>query len=368
MILAARRTPVGRPCGQFAALPVEQLGAGALRAAADPALTARLPIDKVVLGNTVGPGGNVARLSLLEAGLPMDIPGLTIDCQCGSGLEAVHLAARLVAEDAVALAGGAESVSTSPLLRRRPNGSPYVARARMSPAWMGDPDMAEAAEFVAGRYGISRLRQDEWACRSIERALEAAAAGRLTHGIATVAGEGAVRDEWREKRLQVERLAKYPSLTRAGATVTAANTAPPADGAAALLLGTEGAAARAGLRPLARICAYAAVGISPDEPGMGPVPALRAACSLAGLRLSDLDRVEINEAYAAQVLACVQELDLDPERVNPEGGSIALGHPFGATGALLLVRLVHALRPGERGAVTLGVGGGLGVAMIVEGI
>jgi acetyl-CoA C-acetyltransferase len=343
---------------------VEALGAAALRAAAEA--VAGVPIAQVILGNSVGPGGNVARVSLLEAGLPVSVPGLTVDRQCGSGLDAVHLAAALLTDDAVVLAGGVESVSTSPMLRRLPNGVPYVARARMSPERLGDPDMAEAAEIVAGRYGIGREAQDAWAIRSVARTLEAAAAGRLQAGLVSVGG--VTTDEWRDRPLRADRLAKYPALTAVGATVTAANSAPPADGAAAVLLGTEALALRMGIIPLARIVAYGAAGVAPDEPGMGPVPALAAACRQAGLRPGDLDRVEINEAYAAQVLACITELNLDPERVNPDGGAIALGHPFGATGALLLVRLTHGLESGRYGAVALGIGGGIGVAMILQGL
>lgn len=367
-ILAAFRTPVGRPGGQFGATDAGRLGGAALRAAAAPALAAGLPIAEVILGNTVGPGGNVARLAALEARLPDATPALTVDRQCGSGLEAVHLAAAQLEPDSVLLAGGVESVSTSPMLRRQPNGVPYVARARMAPEWRGDPDMAEAAEYVASRYAISRRQQDEWACLSIERTRQAAATGRLALGMVVVQADRPAEDERRDRQYQPERLAKYPPLTAAGETVTAANSAPPADGAAAVLLGSEGVIARLGIRPLARIVAYAAAGVAPDEPGMGPVPALQAACRKAGLRPGDLDRVEINEAYAAQVLACIQALGLDPQRVNPAGGSIALGHPFGATGALLLVRLVHGLGPGRRGAVALGIGGGLGVAMVLEGL
>ena len=333
LILAARRTPVGRPGGRLATFGAEQLGAAAIRAAAAPALAAGLAVSEVVLGNTIGPGGNVARIAALSAGLPVTVPALTVDRQCGSGLEAVWLAAERTGPGSVALGGGVESLSTSHMLRRRPNGAHYVARAPMAPSAMGDPDMAEAAEIVARRYGIGRRAQDEWACRSVARARLAAAAGGLADGIVPLSDELTAQDEWRDRPFDADRLARHPALTGAGGSVTAANSAPSADGAAVLLLGTAAAAARSGTAPLARIVAYAAAGVAPDEPGMGPVPALQAACGQAGLHPRGLDRVEINEAYAAQVLACMQLLDLDPERVNPAGGSIALGHPFGATGA-----------------------------------
>lgn len=369
LILGAWRTPLGRPGGQLAGAAAPQLAAAALRAAAAPVQQqAGLTISEVVLGNTIGPGGNVARFAALAAGLPVTVPALTIDRQCGSGLDAVRLAAERIGPGAVALGGGAESVSTSPMLQRRPNGALHVARAPMAPAEMGDPDMAEAAEMVARRYGISRREQDEWACRSVALARQAAAAGRLMDGLIPIADLGAKEDEWRDRPFAVDRLARHPALTGPGGTVTAANSAPPADGAAVLLIGTAAAADRMALPPLARIVAYAAAGVQPDEPGMGPVPALQAACRQAGVQPGRLDRVEINEAYAAKVLACVRALELDPDLVNPDGGAIALGHPFGATGAFMLVRLVHALRPGQFGAVTLGIGGGLGVAMIVEGL
>jgi acetyl-CoA C-acetyltransferase len=335
-----------------------------------------LPVTEVIIGNTVGPGGNLARLALLQAGLPVSVPGLTVDRQCGSGLDAVWLGALHVMANpqAAVLAGGVESVSTSPLLRRLANGTPYVARAQMAPEWLGDPDMIEAAEFVAARYGISRQAQDQWSCLSMERTLASVESGRLNLGI--VAVDGCKRDEWRAKRLRPERLARYPSLMKsqkhAGGTVTAANSAPPADGAAMLLLGTHATLASCrqshsrSPQALARIVAYAAAGVTPQEPGIGPVPALQQACAQAGISPRDLDRIEINEAFAAQVLACMAQLDLDPSQVNPEGGAIALGHPFGATGALLLVRLIYGLQPGQLGAVSLGIGGGLGVAMIIQ--
>lgn len=389
LILAAHRSPVGRPCGQFGAISAAQLVAPVLKATAAPAAAADVPLAEVILGNTVGPGGNLARLALLEADLPVSVPGLTIDRQCGSGLDAVGWGALQVATTpgVVVLAGGTESVSTSPMLRRLPNGTPYMARACMAPESLGDPDMADAAEYVAARYGISRSAQDAWAYRSIERTHKAADTGQLAQGRVTVAGHP--QDEWRAKRLRPERLARYPSLVQPqeagasmgqeqtlrggrGGTVTAANSAPPADGAAVLLLGTESvmhgqpSTACGGFAPLGTIVAYAAAGVSPHEPGMGPVPALQRACQQAALRPADLDRVEINEAYAAQVLACIEQLDLEPESVNPEGGAIALGHPFGATGALLLVRLLYGLESGRYGAVSLGIGGGLGVAMIVR--
>jgi acetyl-CoA C-acetyltransferase len=243
---------------------------------------------------------------------------------------------------------------------------PYVAKARMAPDWTGDPGMAEAAEHLARLYGIPRRKQDEWACRSVERTLAAASDGGLAWGLTPVLEGASLADQWRDRPLNVERLGRYPTLVAGGDAVTAANSAPPADGAAAILLGSERAAGRVGVAPLARVAAYAAAGVSPSEPGMGAVPALDEACRQAGRRACDLDRVEINDAFAIKVLACIKKLGLDPERVNPEGGSIALGHPFGATGTILLVRLLSGMAPGRYGAVALGIAGGLGAAMVVE--
>lgn len=318
------------------------------------------------MANTIGPGGNVARVSLLEAGLDESVPGLTVDRQCGSGLDAVWLGSRLLSEEGVVLAGGVESVSHSPLLRRPAGGAPYVAQARMAPARAGNPEMAEAAEELARLHGVSRREQDEWACRSVERARAAAVSGALSRGLAPVPQAGEPADQWRGRPLDVERLERYPPLVDGGENVTVANSAPPAEGAAAVLLGSGRAAGTVSGSPLARVVAHAAVGVSPSEPALGAVPALREACQKAGLPPGELSRVEINEAYAVKVLVCIEKLGLDQERVNPEGGAIALGHPYGATGTVLLVRLLHGMSPGQYGAVTIGAAGGLGVALVVE--
>lgn len=382
-VLAAKRTPVGKAGGRLRRVPPEVLAAVAVRAALEQAGVGGDRVDEVILGNAVGPGGNLARLALLEAGLPVHVPGLTVDRQCAAGLEAVRLAAALVRAGAGTcyVAGGVESTSQEPD-RILPDGT-RLRRARFAPDRLGDPDMGEAAEALARRYGISRADQDAWAAESRARARAAVRAGVFEAEIAPVplpAGPDGVQwvaqDELPRRDLPLDRLAALPPAFVDGGTVTAGNACRHNDGAAALVIASEAVCRRAaeagatgdGPRPLGRIVDAVAVGVRPDLPGAGAGAALRALAARTGVDLGHVDLFEISEPFAAVVLACMRELGLPPGKVNVWGGALALGHPYGATGAILLVRLLYGLRRlgGRYGAVAVASAGGLGAAMLVE--
>lgn len=372
VIVAALRTPIGTAGRSLAGLDAAGLAAPVLaalvqRAGLDPAA-----IDDVVLGNCMGPGGDVARVAALTAGLPVAVPALTVDRQCGSGLAAIDVAVALVRGGArVVLAGGVESASTAPW-RCWPPAAPGAepVRYQRAPFAPGgpdaDPEMGLAADLLAEEYGVTRERQDAYAARSHARALATRAAGAYDEVVA-VAGQ--VDDDRPRPGLGAARLARLRPAFRPGGTVTAGNSCGISDGAAAVALVDATTHARLGL-PGLRVLATATCGVDPTRPGIGLVPAVRLALERAGLALADLDAIELNEAFAGQVLACCDALDLDPERVCTEGGALALGHPWGASGAVLVARLFSQLvtrgAPGRTGLAAIAVGGGQGVAMVVE--
>ena len=365
VVVAALRTPIGTAGGTLASLSAADLAAPVLRALAE---AVPLPVQEVVLGNCTGPGGDVARFSALAAGLGTDVPGLTVDRQCGSGLAAVDVGAALVRPGGVVLAGGVESASTAPL--RFWPGDPLVRyeRAPFAPAWLGDPDMGHAADVLAAKAGVARERQDAYAARSHARAVATRDAGGFD--AETVPVGGLSHDE-RPRPITVERLARLRPAFRPeteGGTVTAGTSCGVNDGAAVVAV-VDAATHRSLGGPGLRVLATATAGVDPDLPGLGLVPAVRTALSRAGLALADIDVVELNEAFAGQVLACCDELGLDPDRVCVEGGALALGHPWGASGAVLVVRLFSQLvraQRGRYGLAAIAVGGGQGVAMVVE--
>lgn len=389
VVIDALRTPIGRQGGALRQVTAPLLAAPVLaalieRSARDGPSTASIDVDpatdrvllpdEVILGNCMGPGGDVARVALLAAGLPVTIPGLTVDRQCGSGLAAVVLAADQVrARGGVVIAGGVESASTQPWRSWPPvagRAPVRYTRAPFAPADQPDPEMGAAAGALAAAYGITRTEQDAYAARSHARAVATAATGDFDAEIVGTAG--LTRDERPSPRLTVERLARLaPAFGAGGAagTVTLGNACGINDGAAAVIVVDPDTRARAAL-PGLEIVASATVGVPTDRPGFGIVPAVRRALDLAGLRLDDMAVIEFNEAFAGQVLACCAALDLDPERVCPQGGALALGHPWGASGAVLLVRLFSQLvrtpRPGAYGLAAIAVGGGQGVAMVVR--
>jgi 3-oxoadipyl-CoA thiolase len=392
-LVDALRTPVGRYGGKLSGVRPDDLMAGVLQA-----LLARSPelpleeIDDVIVGaaNQAGEDNrNAARMALLLAGLPDTVPGMTVNRLCASGLSAVITAARNIraGEGDLFLAGGAESMSRAPLVTEKPSAAFARGDRTLYDTTLGwrfsNPrlaqrfpleSMAETAENVAERYEISRAAQDAFALESQRRWARAQAAGRFREEIVPVqAPHGRVMDivdvdEHPRPDTTLEGLEKLRPIVRKDGTVTAGNASGVNDGAAAVLVASEAAVRRFGLRPRARFVAAAEVGIDPRYMGMGPVPALRKAMGRAGLSVSDLGLVELNEAFAAQSVACIRELGLDPGIVNPNGGAIAIGHPLGMTGARLATTIVHELehRDIRYAAATLCVGVGQGVAVIFE--
>ncbi|WP_296942956.1 3-oxoadipyl-CoA thiolase [uncultured Massilia sp.] len=393
-ICDAQRTPFGRYGGSLAGIRADDLAAVPLRA-----LVARHPgvdweaVDDVILGcaNQAGEDNrNVARMALLLAGLPQGVPGTTVNRLCGSGLDALGTAARAIraGEAGLLVAGGVESMSRAPFVVGKAD-SAFSRAPTMEDTTMGwrfvNPrmralygvdTMPETAENVAAQFGIGRADQDRMACASQAKALAAQAAGLFDAEIAPVAvpqkkGEAIVvaRDE-HPRATTMEALARLKPVVRPDGTVTAGNASGINDGAAALLLAGEAAAARHGLAPRARVVAMATAGVAPRLMGIGPVPATRKVLALAGLRLADMDVIELNEAFAAQGLAVLRQLGLadDDPRVNPNGGAIALGHPLGASGARLAMAAVNQLhRQGGRYALcTMCIGVGQGIALVLE--
>lgn len=350
-IVAARRTAVTTIGRGFAGAGIERLLAPLIAEQA-----AGVPrVDDVVIGMARSAGGDPARVAALEAGV--DVPGVTVDRQCGSGLAAIALAASMVRADdaAYVIAGGAESASTAP-----------AGRARFAPDSIGDPDMGPAAEQLAVERGITRERQDAYAARSHERALAADVAPEI------LAIDGIDRDD-RPRRIEARLLARMPAAFTDGGTVTAGNSCGISDGAAAVTV-VDDAWRRDAALPGMIIRSHATTSCDPRTPGIGPVDAIRAVCDRGGVDLSDVDVIEITEAFAAQVLAVTDALGLDPlgrdaHRICPLGGAIAMGHPWGASGAILVVRLFTHLvrhRTARFGIAACAVGGGQGVAMLVE--
>jgi acetyl-CoA C-acetyltransferase len=387
VVLAAPvRTPIGRFGGALARLSAADLGAAAARACLERAGLAPERVDQVILGHArqAGGGPNTARQVAFRAGVPVDRPAFTVNQACGSGLQAVLAAARavLLGEARVVLAGGTESMSNTPYLLPRARWGYRLGHEELTDGMyrdgFNDPlsglVMGETAEELAVEAGIGREAADAFALESQLRCERARGAGRFASEIAPVAvpgkGGGTVveRDEHPRDGVTLASLAALAPVFRPGGTVTAGNASGITDGAAALLVAEEAAAREAGLAPVARLVGWEVVGVEPRIMGIGPVPAVRRLLDREGLSFAEIDEVELNEAFASQVLACLQELPFDPARVNPDGGAIALGHPIGATGARLLVTLLHgmAARGGRRGLATLCVSGGMGLAALVE--
>ncbi|MFJ1751343.1 thiolase family protein [Kitasatospora sp. NPDC088134] len=388
-IAAARRTPIGRLRGALSAVRPDDLSAAALRGLLDqvPALDPAR-IDDVYWGaaNQAGEDNrNVARMAALLAGLPDTVPGATVNRLCASGMEAVTSAARAIGsgEADVVVAGGCESMSRAPFVLPRPDEAlPHRMETfdtrlgwRLTNPRMKDLhgvlSMGETAEEVAARYGIGREDQDAFALRSHRLAAAARESGHFdAELLPVVRPDGTVveRDESIRPDTTAEKLAALKPVFRSGGTVTAGNASPMNDGAAALLLVSERALAELELEPLGRYVAGASAGVHPDVMGIGPVPATRRVLERSGWKLQDIATAEFNEAFAAQALASVRELGIDPELVNPSGGAIALGHPLGCSGARILTTLLHRMhRTGaRRGLATMCVGVGQGSAVLVE--
>jgi 3-oxoadipyl-CoA thiolase len=399
-IVDALRTPIGRYGGALASVRPDDLGALVIAALVGRNGLDRAAIDDVVIGcaNQAGEDNrNVGRMSALLAGLPVTVPGVTVNRLCGSGLQAVVDAARAIAvgEADIVIAGGVESMSRAPFVMAkagekwaRGNVTAYdstlgwrFVNPRME-ALHGTHALGETAELVAELYQITRDEQDAFALASQRRWGAAAQAGRFRDEIIPVeipAQKGppsvfAVDEHPRPEITAAELSALRPAFRKAGGTVTAGNSSGINDGAAALLIASEAGLGRLNARrsrsPLARVAASAVAGVEPRHMGLGPIPATRRLLERAGLRAADIDVVELNEAFAAQAIPCLRELGFAPERVNVNGGAIAIGHPLGCSGARLAGTLAHELarRGGGRGVATMCIGVGQGISVLLEGV
>ena len=387
-VLSAARTPIGRFGGAFASLSAADLGTAAARAAIERSGLPAAAIDETVFGHArqAGGGPNTARQVSHRAGVPDSVPAYTVNKACASSLKAISLASLSIAagENDVVLAGGAECMSATPYL---------LPRARFGMR-MGDGEvvdgmyrdgflcplcgqlMGETAENLVREFGVSRLEQDAFAAESQRRAKAAAEEGRFDAEIVPVEVPGkkgpvlVSQDEYPRPDTTAASLAKLPPVFDAeGGTVHAGNSSGITDGGAALVLASEEEARKSGVEPLARVVAWSSAGVEPERMGIGPVPALRKLLEKTGRTLDQIDLIELNEAFAAQVIACARELpSLDPARINVNGGAIALGHPIGATGARITTTLLHEMkRRGARtGVATLCISGGMGMAVLFE--
>jgi 3-oxoadipyl-CoA thiolase len=391
LIVDAVRTPVGRHGGALARVRPDDLAAVPLRALLERTSIDPASIDDVLLGcsNQAGEDNrNVARLALLLAGIPVSVPGQTVNRLCGSGLQAIVSASHAIKSDegSCFIAGGVESMSRAPWVTLKPEtafprGAPLVADTTLGwrfanpkfPAeWL--ISMGETAEEVAKRCHISREDQDAFAAESQRRTAQAVAARKFDDEIVPVSVPGAKgatvvdRDEHPRPDATIEKLRQMKPAFAAGGTVTAGSASGINDGASAVLVMSRDAAKKANARPFARIVSSAVAGVSPEVMGLGPIPATRLALARAGLTIDDIDLIELNEAFASQAIACMRELGTDPARVNVNGGAISLGHPLGSSGARIVTTLVHELRKrnARYGLATMCIGVGQGIAMIVE--
>jgi acetyl-CoA C-acetyltransferase len=387
VIVSAVRTPVGSFGGYFKDVSATELGAQAVRAALARAEIAGQDVDEVVLGCvlTAGLGQNPARQTSIRAGIPKEVPATTINMVCGSGLKAVAIASQMIrAGDVdIVVAGGMENMTRAPYLLPSGRFGARMGNAELIDSMVhdglwdafNDIHMGITAENLADQYGIGREEQDAFAATSQQKAERAVAEGVFKDEIVPieVPAKGGTRmvdsDEHPRAGTTAEALGKLrPAFRRDGGTVTAGNASGVNDGASAIVVMSASTAKERGLRTFGTVESYASVGVEPKIMGIGPVPAVRKALARAGLELGDIDLFELNEAFAAQSLAVLRELQIDPERINPYGGAISLGHPIGASGGRILVTLLHAMRRRDaaRGLATLCVGGGQGQAAIIR--
>ena len=394
-IVEAVRTPIGRYGGALASIRPDDLAAVVVRAVVDRSGIDPSLVEDVILGcaNQAGEDNrNVARMAVLLAGLPVEVAGQTVNRLCGSGLQAINSAAHAIAADDgdVFIGGGVESMTRAPYVMAKPEAAFDRGNREAFDTTLGwrfvNPKLAEqhypysmgeTAKNVAERWEVGRDLQDAFALRSQQRAVAAIEEGRFADQIVPIVvpqkkGEPLVfdRDEHPRADSSAEALAKLRPAFREDGTVTAGNSSGINDGASAVLLVEAVRARELGLRPIARVVSTAVAGVDPAVMGVGPVPATRKALARAGLTVADLDLVELNEAFASQSIVCINELGLDPDKVNVDGGAIALGHPLGSSGGRLVTMLVHQLRRtgGRYGLATMCIGVGQGIATIVERI
>jgi acetyl-CoA C-acetyltransferase len=382
VIVSACRTPIGSFMGALASCKATELGSLVVREAMRRAGVDPAQVDEVILGNVIsaGLGQNPARQAALHAGIPPSVGAVTINKVCGSGLKAVMLAAQSIrlGETEVCIAGGMESMSNAPYLLFQMRGgarmgdSPAVDSLIHDGLWcaLENCHMGSTAEWVAKKYGITRQQQDEYAYHSHMKAVDATRNCQFRREIVavTIGKEEFAKDERPRPETSIEALAGLKPAFHKDGTVTAGNAPGVNDGAAAVLIASEEKAASLGLRVTARIVGQTFSGVDPSMVMMAPVPAFRKLLKTIGWTVDSIDRIELNEAFAVQALAVMRELGLDPARVNVRGGAVALGHPIGASGARILVTLLHALEDsgGNRGVAMLCMGGGNGLALAVE--
>ena len=386
LIAGAVRTPLGKFGGSLASLSAAELGAVAARAALERAGIKPGDVEETIMGNArpAGGGPNPARQIAHRAGIPDTSPAYTVNMACGSSLRAILNACQSIAagDREVVLVGGAESMSRVPYLLEGARFGYKMGHQRLTDAMyrdgflcpLCDQVMGETAETLAERHAISRAEQDAFASQSQQRCERARRAGLFRDEIvpvtvATPKGEKVVsEDEHPRDGVTAESLASLPPVFKKNGTVHAGSSSGLVDGASAMVVLSATAAARVGARPLVRVVAYATAGVDPALMGMGPVPAVRDLLRKTGLSVADIDLIEINEAFASQVLACQRDLRFDLEKTNVNGGAIAIGHPIGATGARITTTLIHEMlrRRSRRGLATLCISGGLGIALLVE--
>ncbi|TMB71806.1 MAG: thiolase family protein [Chloroflexi bacterium] len=390
VIVDALRTPIGRYAGALKEVRPDDLAALVVRQAVQRNQLDPATIEDVYFGDANQAGEdnrNVARMAVLLAGLPVEIPAATMNRLCGSGMQAVVAATREIetGNGACFLAGGVESMTRAPYILEKPQREFARGAQALHDSTLGwrmvNPkfkqdwtiSLGQTAEVVARRYGISREEQDRWALASHQKAVAAQQDCHFRNELVPVvmAGGGAFEaDEGPRADTSMEKLGALKPAFEKDGTVTAGNSSPLNDGAACLVMMSESYAQRINARPLARVLSAASAGVDPSVMGLGPVPASRKALARAGLKASDMDCVELNEAFASQVIACVRDLEFDPQRVNPNGGAIALGHPLGASGVRIIATLVHELarRKARYGLATMCIGVGQGIATVVENL
>ena len=379
VIVSAARTPIGSFMGAFSDLRSQTLGAIAIREAIKRAGIDPSIIEEAIIGNISGtdPKGNPAREAMLEAGMPIEIPAFTVNKNCASSIKSVSLAASLIkaGESDIILAGGMENMTRMPyLLRNARNG--FRMGAQPCSDLLADllDGMGLTAEILAEKYNISREEQDQFALRSQMNATKAQELGMFDDEIVPVEIQGrkgitiVSKDEGIKPSTTLHTLSKLRPTFKKDGTVTAGNSSTINDAGAALLLMSAEKAKQLGLKPLVKVKAWASAGCEPDIMGIGPVPSTRRLLEKTGMNLNDFDLVELNEAFAAQSLAVLKELDFDMHKVNVNGGAIALGHPTGAAGAVLLTKLIYSMkkRSAETGLITLCIGGGQGMSIALE--
>ncbi|CDQ42067.1 MULTISPECIES: thiolase family protein [Virgibacillus] len=382
VVVSAVRTPIARQGGALATVPAHIFGAEAIKEAVNRVNVDPEDIDDVILGNVLSGGGNIARLTALQTNLSIQIPGLTVDRQCGSGINAVVLAAQAIqsGNGDVIVAGGVESMSRAPYLMDRAErpyspAPPSFRKSTLSPSEIGDPPMGITAENLATKYNITREEQDQFALESQQKMSNAMELGYFDEQIVPITvpirkSDPFVFDEDEHPRPQtnLQGLAKLPPAFLEDGTVTAGSSSGLNDAAAALVIMAREKAERLGLKPLAIIRQAAVAGVDPNIMGIGPVPATKKLMEKAEQRLDEMDIIELNEAFAAQVIACDRELGFDKAKLNVNGGAISHGHPLGATGAILITKAIYELqrRQGRYALVTACIGGGQGIATIIE--